>query len=93
MTNSLLKPIIRYFRLGYDGKIGWVNPPELWQQGHKAQVKARCLHDVKLVKGLLESSGVISGTEGRLLDPNTGRWLYLKPLGVPADAYRSLDAV
>ena len=84
--------LMAQLNLGY-GKMGWGNPPELWQQGHKAQVKARCLHDVKLVKGLLELSSVISCTEGRLLDPNTGRWLYLKPLGVPADAYRSLDAV
>lgn len=78
--------------LGY-GKIGWGNPPELWQQGRKAEVKARCLHDVRLLKELLELSGVVSGTEGRLLDPNTGNWLYLKPLGVPADAYRSLNLV
>ena len=85
-------PLMSQLNLGY-GNMSWGKTPEVWQQGHKAQVKAQCLHDVKLIKGLLELSGVISGTEGRLLDPNTGKWLYLKPLGVPADAYRSLDAV
>lgn len=82
--------LLAQLNLGY-GKIGYGNPPELWQQGHKAQVKARCLHDVKLLQKLLELSGVVSGTEGRLLDSNTARWLYLKPLGAPSDAYRSLD--
>jgi DEAD/DEAH box helicase domain-containing protein len=49
--------------------------PQLWQEGKHQEVINYCINDVKLTKHILEL-----GLEGKLVDPNTGDLLKLKPL-------------
>lgn len=51
--------------------------PLLWQQGKRQQVIDYVLNDVKITRAILEL-----GLKGELVDPNTNRFLKLKPLDV-----------
>ena len=49
--------------------------PQLWQDGKHQEVIDYCLNDVKLTVQILEL-----GIKGKLIDPNTGKYLKLKSL-------------
>ena len=52
--------------------------PKLWQQGKRQEVIDYCLHDVAITRDTLKL-----GLEGKLVDPNTGNLLQLRPLPKP----------
>jgi DEAD/DEAH box helicase domain-containing protein len=49
--------------------------PRLWQQGERQKVSDYCLNDVFLTVNILKL-----GQEGKLIDPNTGKYLKLRSL-------------
>jgi hypothetical protein len=49
--------------------------PQLWQQGKRKAVIDYCLKDVMLTEAILDL-----GLKGELKDPNTGKWIKLRPL-------------
>jgi hypothetical protein len=49
--------------------------PRLWQQGKRQKVIDYCLNDVFLTVNILKL-----GQEGKLIDPNTGKYLKLRSL-------------
>jgi hypothetical protein len=49
--------------------------PVLWQTGRRQEVIDYCLMDVKITEAIL-----ILGLEGKLIDPNTGKYLQLPPV-------------
>lgn len=49
--------------------------PQLWQDGKTQEVINYCLNDVKITKLILKL-----GLEGKLIDPNTGEFLQLRPM-------------
>ena len=49
--------------------------PKLWQQGERQKVIDYCLNDVFLTVNILKL-----GQEGKLIDPNTGKYLKLRSL-------------
>jgi hypothetical protein len=51
--------------------------PKLWQQGKQQQVIDYCLNDVFLTVEILRL-----GQEGKLIDPNTGKYLKLRDLKI-----------
>jgi hypothetical protein len=51
--------------------------PVLWQQGKRKEVIDYCLMDVRITRSILEL-----GLAGKLVDPNTGKKLQLRSLGV-----------
>ena len=58
------------------GKTGSGNfAPQLWQQGKRQEVIDYCLNDVWLTTEILRL-----GQEGKLIDPNTGKYLKLKKI-------------
>ena len=49
--------------------------PKLWQQGKRQKVIDYCLNDVRLTVDILRL-----GQKGKLIDPNTGKYLKLRDL-------------